>query len=336
MPGSPRAEHRRNSRRFLLKVAVSGGLLALLFVVLPWQEVREAASRLSAGVWLGTFALFIAGHFLGALKWRALVNACLAGLPLLDAVRAYFAGLFANLYLPTIIGGDVLRGAIVGRGTGRPEAAVLGGIADRVIDIGTMGLLIAAGALLSRDELPGWGAQAVVILLVTGVVSAALFLPLALRRPLVAWPRKVRRSVGRALVALRRLSRSPGSAAVAVALSIAIQSLFVVLNAWIGRAVGIDVPLSVWFLAWPLAKVAGLMPISLGGIAVRDAALAGLLAPFGVPLARGAVAGLLWQTINMAGGLFGGIVWWVLGRRALGDAERAGATSHHTALTASR
>jgi uncharacterized membrane protein YbhN (UPF0104 family) len=155
----------------------------------------------------------------------------------------------------------------------------------------------------------------VTVILTMGAVAGALFLPLALRRPLRKWPRKVRRPVGRSLVALRRLSRSPGSAALALVLSLAIQSLFVALNAWIGRDVGIAVPLSVWFLVWPLAKVAGLMPISLGGIAVRDAALAGLLAPFGVPLAQGAVAGLLWQTINMAGGLVGGAVWWALGLR---------------------
>ncbi|HEU4564189.1 MAG TPA: lysylphosphatidylglycerol synthase transmembrane domain-containing protein [Gemmatimonadaceae bacterium] len=315
------------ARRFWLKAGVSGALLALLFTLLPWDQVRAAASRLSAGVWLGTLALFLAGHVLGALKWRTLVNACLARLRLTTAIRAYFAGLFANLYLPSIVGGDVLRGAMIGRETGRPEAAVLGGIADRVLDIATMGILIGIGALLSRDALPGWGAQAVTVLLVVGAVAGALFLPLALRRPLAKWPKRVRRPVGRSLVALRRLSRSPRSAAAALVLSLAIQSLFVVLNAWIGRDVGIALPLSVWFLVWPLAKVAGLMPISLGGIAVRDAALAGLLVPFGVPPAVGAVAGLLWQTINMAGGLVGGVVWWAMAQRgargAITDARAA-------------
>jgi uncharacterized membrane protein YbhN (UPF0104 family) len=330
------ATRRAGWHRWLLKAAVSGALLALLFVVLPWQQVREAASRLSVGVWLGVLALFVVGHVFGALKWRTLVNACLARLRVVDAMRAYFAGLFANLYLPSIVGGDVLRGAIIGRGTGRPEAAVLGGIADRVIDIASMGVLIGVGALLSRDAMPGWGAQAVTVILAMGAVGAALFLPLALRRPLHRWPRRVRRPVGRSLVALRRLARSPGSAALAFALSLGIQSLFVVLNAWIGRDVGITVPLEIWFLVWPLAKVAGLMPISLGGIAVRDAALAGLLAPFGVPLAQGAVAGLLWQTINMAGGLVGGIVWWALGLRTQPRDAEPRLPLGHTAPSASR
>ncbi|MBC7789972.1 MAG: flippase-like domain-containing protein [Anaerolineae bacterium] len=315
MSASLRDEPERRRRKFLLKLAVSGGLLALLFIVLPWTEVRDAAARLSPSVWLTVFALFVIGHQIGVIKWRALVNASNAKLGVTDATRAYFAGLFANLYLPSIVGGDVLRGTIVGRATGRPEAAIFGGIADRVLDIATMGMLIAGGAVALRGALPGWGSQVLTILLIAGLLAAAIFLPLLLRRPLARWPKRVRRPIARSLVSLRRLAGSPGSAALALTLSLVIQSLFVVLNAWMGREIGVEVPLAVWFVVWPLAKVAGLMPISLGGIAVRDAALAGLLAPFGVALSVGAVAGLLWQTINMAGGLFGGLVWWVMSRR---------------------
>jgi hypothetical protein len=98
-------------------------------------------------------------------------------------------------------------------------------------------------------------------------------------------------------------------------LSLAIQALFVLLNAWIGRAIGIGVPLGVWFIAWPLAKLVALMPISIGGLVVREAALAGVLSQFGVPVALGAVAGLLWQTVTFSGGLLGGVIWWALGVR---------------------
>jgi uncharacterized membrane protein YbhN (UPF0104 family) len=115
-------------------------------------------------------------------------------------------------------------------------------------------------------------------------------------------------------VALRELARHPRAALGAAALSLAIQSLFVLLNVWIGRAVGIDLPLRIWFVAWPLAKVAGLVPISLGGLAVRDATFGALLVPLGVPMATGVVAHLVWQSVNIAGGFAGGAVWWLLSR----------------------
>ena len=38
---------------------------------------------------------------------------------------------------------------------------------------------------------------------------------------------------------------------------------------------------AVWLLAWPLAKLIALAPVSLGGIGVREVALATLLLPCG-------------------------------------------------------
>ena len=301
------------------KAAVSIILLVLLFVLLPWHDVRTAVTRLPPWLWFAVVGGFVAGHAFGTQKWRLLLIASRAPLAYVPAVRFYGAGLFANLCLPSIVGGDVLRAVLAGRATGRVEAAFLAGIMDRLIDVGTMGLLIAAGALFARESLPGWGAQVLTVALVLGAVAAGLAAPLVLRRPLHRWPRRLRRPVGRAMVALRHLSRRPAPACMALVISVAMQSLFVLLNVWIGAAIGIDLPLAVWFMAWPLAKVAGLMPISLGGLVVRDATFGALLVPFGVPMAQGVVTALVWQTVMIAGGLLGGLAWWALGRGEKGS-----------------
>lgn len=298
-----------------LRVAVSGGLLLLLLLFLPWDTARAAIGRLPFSLWMGALAGFIAGHFLGVLKWRVLVNVG-SGQPLrmLDSVRCYSAGLFANLCLPSIVGGDVLRAALAARVTRSPEAAVLAGVVDRIIDVATLGLLIAVGGIFARDALPPWGRGALTIGLLVVALIVVVFLPLMVRRPLDRWPRRFRRRIGRGLVALRSVARNPATALVSLTLSMIIQSAFVLLNVAIGRAIGIDVPLAVWLVVWPLAKVAGLLPISLGGLAVRDAAFAALLVPVGVPIALGILASLVWQSVLIAGGLLAGVVWWISAR----------------------
>jgi uncharacterized membrane protein YbhN (UPF0104 family) len=297
--------------KFWLKIAVSGGVLALLLFLLPWHQVREAVSRLPITVWLAVLAGFLLGHRLGASKWRRLVNAGRASLARADSVRFYAAGLFANICLPSIIGGDVLRAALAAKATGRPEATVLGSIADRILDTLMLVVLLAGGVFFARGILPDKGAAAVTAGMITAILAAGIILPWLLRLPIRRWPRRIRRPVGRSLVALRYLSRDRLTAVLAVATSLLVQGGFVLLNAWIGYAIGVNVPVAVWFFAWPLAKLAALVPITLGGLGVRDATLGALLVPLGVPLAVGVVASLIWQSVLIAGGLLAGLYWWI-------------------------
>jgi glycosyltransferase 2 family protein len=301
--------------KLVLKALVSLGVLAALFLLLPWAELRQAAVRLSPWVGAGALAGFLLGHRLGVVKWRLLVN---AGRPILsgqDALRCYAAGLFANLCLPGIVGGDVLRATLAARTTRRPETVVLGSLADRAIDVLAVLCLLALGAALARGTAPGW-MRAVIAALALSAAGGALVLALLLRRPLARWPARLRRPLGRGRVALRRLGRRPGTALAAFAIALSVQAGFLLLGAWIGRSIGIDVPLAAWLLAWPLAKLVGLVPVSLGGLGVRDATLAGLLAAWGAPVAQGAVASLAWQGVLVAGGLLAGGLWLLLGREA--------------------
>jgi hypothetical protein len=68
---------------------------------------------------------YFAGHTLGAVKWNTLVGAARregGRLTVRDTAGCYSAGLFANLFLPTVVGGDVVRAALAARALGRPEA----------------------------------------------------------------------------------------------------------------------------------------------------------------------------------------------------------------------
>ena len=296
------------------RAAVSIALLGLLLYFLPLGQVRDALGRLPARMWVVVLLGFLMGHWIGVLKWRLFVNAARGGLERIDALLCYSAGLFANLCLPSIVGGDLLRMGLAGKLTRRPEAALWGGVMDRLTDMLSLAILVTAGGLLVRGSESGWIGQVLTVAALVGAGLFALLLPLLLRRPLARWPRRLRRPVARGLVGLRQLWRRPAAAAVGLALSLMIQGSFVLFNAWLGGSIGIDVDLAVWFLVWPLAKIASLAPISLGGLAVREASLAALLLPFGVPVARSVVCSLLWQTVLIAGGLIGGLIWLVLHR----------------------
>jgi uncharacterized membrane protein YbhN (UPF0104 family) len=224
-------------------------------------------------------------------------------------LRFHFAGLFANLFLPSIAGGDVVRAGLAIRSGSRSETVVLGSLVDRMLDSGVLVLLVVAGGYLSSASLAG-GVGRLLIIAVALLAFAAVAGVLALVVPLPSsLPEKILDGRARLRGAAAALFRRPSRAIAALTLSTAMQSLFVGLNAILGSACGIDLPFSVWLFVWPLAKISAMAPISLGGLGVREAALAFLLAGFGVAGAASVGVGLLWESILIATGAFGGLFY---------------------------
>lgn len=291
------------------RVLVSSGLLVLLFTLLPAGQIWDVLRRFETWAWLGVLAGFLVGHRLGAEKWLLLLRTGGAPLHRRDAVGFYAGGLFANLYLPSIVGGDVLRATLAAGNVTRTEAVVVGSLADRIVDVAVLVVLMAAGGLVTGSVAEGAVGRVLLYGAIAGLGTVVLVLPVVLRMPLRRWPRRLRRPAGRCFVALRRLYRQPGPASVAFGLALVVQAGFVLLNAWIGAEVGIGVPLAAWFVVWPLAKVVALVPVSVGGLGVRDATLGALLVPLGVPMDLGVAASLVWQSVIVIGGLAAGAVW---------------------------
>src|SRR2546422_3892717 len=87
------------------------------------------------------------------------------------------------------------------------------------------------------------------------------------------------------------------------------------------------VPLRAWLFAWPLAKISALLPVTQGGIGVREVALAALVAPFGAAPVLTVAVGLVWEAIIVAGGLLAGLASFVLARASAAASVTAASVS---------
>jgi glycosyltransferase 2 family protein len=306
---APEGGRRKRSHAVLQALLHYGGsalALGLLFRFLPGRQVLHALGRLPAQLWVLVVVGYLTAHCLGVGKWRLMVNTAGAGLNYSRAARCYFAGLFGSLFLPSLIGGDLVRVAMAMR-YGKTKAGVLlGSFLDRIIDFAALVLLAAVGALLaprtlepeSRRVFVGLGAAAIM-----GIAFVAIVLVLIPFRRLSL--RMRRRAVN-----LRRASRSvmqrPGKALAALSISIVTQLSFISLSVALADACGLRLPFRAWLFAWPIAKLSAAIPVTQGGIGVREAALAGLLVPFGAPPTLTVAAGLAWEAVVISGALLGG------------------------------
>jgi uncharacterized membrane protein YbhN (UPF0104 family) len=148
-----------------------------------------------------------------------------------------------------------------------------------------------------------------------GVTFVTLGLVFFLRRPLLGG-RSIhfRRHLARLRHTLRCVSGRPQILILGWLLGTLIQSTFLILTALLAVSCGLVLPLRVWLFAWPLAKLAAVLPLTQGGIGVREAALVALLAPFGAAAPLVLAAGLVWEGVIITGGLIAGAVAFLLRR----------------------
>jgi glycosyltransferase 2 family protein len=282
-------------------------VLYLLFRLLPGRQVWNALGLLPARLWTLVLAGYLAAHVIGAMKYRLVLNLGGAGISGRQAARCYFAGLFGSLFLPSLIGGDILRMAMALRMSRSKAGVVLGSLVDRITDFTSLALLAAIGALLVPGALEERNRKIFFIVGAAGAVCVAFAAIVVAIFPARRFSIRARRRLVRLRRAWRSILRRPSAMVRALSMSLIVQITFIFLNVQLAETCGLHLHFKVWVFAWPLAKLSAVVPVTQAGIGVREAALAALLLPFGAPAVLAVAAGLAWDAVVVGGAILSGI-----------------------------
>lgn len=293
-------------RRFAMQLTGSAVVLGVLFWLMPLEAFFAAFERLTVRHFVLVLGGFLVLHVFAAMKWWVLLD---RRIPFLLAVRAHFAGLAANLCLPGAIGGDAVRGGMAFAAMGDGATVFAVGATDRLVDFVALLILSLFGVALSVSIGGSLVLSAEVLVVFAGLVIAGglglWFLP-------YLWtvlPRLPGKSFALKLAeAFKGLARRPVRMFGILGASTAIQFGLVAISYKLATAAGADIEPGHWLFAWPLAKLVAVLPVSLNGLGVREATLAGILAPVRGDTAVIVAAGLVWQAVIFAAGIVGGIV----------------------------
>jgi glycosyltransferase 2 family protein len=293
-------------------------ILAVLLHFLPLSQLVQSIKQVRATRFVAILIGYLLAHLAGITKWRLVVNAAGSKLDFATCAQCYSSGLFATLFLPSIIGGDLVRLAVGLRRSANPAAVLAGNVADRFLDMAAQAVLVFAGLMLLPGSVPGsleWQTKKGLLVLV-GLVAFTLIGVLSLRR-VVLGGRSVRfrRRLARLRHALRSVSRRRHILFVGWLMGVAIQFTFLMLTALLAISCGLFLPLRVWLFGWPLAKLAAVLPLTQGGIGIREAALVALLSPFGAAPPLVLASGLVWEAVVIVGGVIAGLTALALSRR---------------------
>jgi uncharacterized membrane protein YbhN (UPF0104 family) len=132
-----------------LKAAVSLALLAVLFSRVDVGRLFAAARNASAPWLAGALALYTLMVLASAWRWGVLLTAQNVRLPYSTLTSSFLVATFFNNFLPSNIGGDVVRVADTAPAAGSKTLATTVVLLDR--GLGLLGLV-----LIARTPTPNW------------------------------------------------------------------------------------------------------------------------------------------------------------------------------------
>lgn len=300
-----------------IKISVSVALMTWILsgadLAAVWAALKNASFE-----WI---AIAVAMQFLGggiiAFRWAGLLSVRDVTPGVAYLYRSVLVAGFVRQFLPSIIGGDAVRGYDAWRAGAKPGFAAVSLVVERMLGLVALAIFVLIAAMAS-DELARRVPDAPILVGAGLATLAAILAVLVLGggRPL----RALHRLVARAPAGLRgKIEAATGafgayrgqSKAVfrAFALSILLQ-VNVVTYYWVlGQSLGFDLSYWDFYILAPLAIFVMMAPVTINGIGLREAAFVFLLAAWGVDKPAALAFAWLEFGVILTMGLVGGVVY---------------------------
>ena len=299
-------------------------------------ELRPSMQRVFASVHPGGLALAFLAFFtalsFGITRWWRLLWVAGCNVRWWDAFRLTYLGMFFNLVVPGLTGGDVVKAVLAVReNPGRRADALVSVVMDRLLGLVALAALamvviVLLGGPFEELRLP------MALALVAMVVGAVVYTSTALRRLVRFESLLARLPLGQRLLEVDRAvlvyTRRPGEVLLAFALSLG--NHFAAIAGVMALGVAFGVPQSI--IGWwqyvaivPVANIVSALPIAPGGWGVGEAAFHFLFELVGASGALGVAVSVTYRLCQLVVGLLGGLYLLRPARRAeLRQIELAG------------
>ena len=116
----------------LIRVSISAGILFFLLKLVEVGKVIQTVSHANKPILILAFLMILCIYFLGFLRWRILLFGLGLDVSNFLIFRSYCIGYFFNLFFPSTIGGDLMRGTDLGLRIHKSRRIVASIILDRI------------------------------------------------------------------------------------------------------------------------------------------------------------------------------------------------------------
>jgi uncharacterized membrane protein YbhN (UPF0104 family) len=309
----------RSAAFLVLKIGVSAGLLAWLLRQVDGARLW-AAIRGASWAWLGVAAaLYFAMLLVSSWRWNILLRTQGIAVRLQTLIASFLVATFFNNFLPSNIGGDVIRIGDTARAAGSKTLATMIILVDRGLGLMALVLVAALGATAGVRIHPTAAAPILPVWLWAGfLVGAVASAPAVLApdgfgrllQPLTVFhPEWVGDRIEKLTGALVRFRSQPGALAGCFGGAVFVQATMVVFYFAVGYALHLDVALSDLAVVVPVSFVVQMLPVSVNGFGVREATFSFYFSKIGHPIESALLLSLVAQALIMMFSLIGAAVY---------------------------
>lgn len=296
----------------LAKITISLVLLLILFRTLALRSIWEAI-RSAQWPWLLVACSLIAlGFLISAFRWQVLLAAQGIQLSLRTLTHSYLVGSFFNNFLPTTVGGDMVRAMDTSAACGSVTRSLAIILVERFTGVFALLVFGLVGVLWGSSS---WGGLP--LLGWVGGILLGLLLALA---GVWQWVKTREETGHRFFKALREKIRLFHETIFfykskkvfflkALLLAFLLQFNLIVFFYLIAQALGLTIPFGYLLLVIPLIQLGLMVPISINGIGLRENAYIFFLAKIGIPAAAAVALSWVAFALVLLYALVGGLLY---------------------------
>lgn len=298
-----------------IRAGFSLSLLGLLFWKTDLSQFSEVLRNINLPLFLVSLLSYMLLFIPMSYRWQLLLRVLGIDAPIGRLYKTYLVGLFFNNFFPTTIGGDIVRGYSLYQFTQKGKEAVVSVIVERFLGFTSLIMIAVAALALSYpsfyDPLLAWLILAAfLVYLVVLIVMLTPTIFILADRFLQKF--KIRKLGSKLLQIPEVISLYKSSPFVLIRLvffSLFLQVLAILIYYILCYSLHLEIPLIDVFLFLPIISIVSMIPISLGGLGIREGMSVYLFQQIGIESAQALSLSLAWFSIILLSSAVGGAVF---------------------------
>lgn len=266
---------------------------------------------------VAAFTLHFIGLYLSAYRWQLLLKAQGTNISLLTLSNIYLVGFFFNIFLPSSVGGDIVRAYDTGKLSKSHIRSAMVIIIERLT--GIIGLLLIATIAFwaGKEEIRQLYSLKIVILIFVFSMIVFIFLlfyPALIENIVEKFrkfiPGKINSKIGEILNIVKIYADRKNTLYITLILAFLLQVNVIIHYYLLSLSIGMNISGPFLFLTVPIIMVVLMLPVSINGIGLRENIHIYFFSTLGGASVADAVA-LAWIYLGMVliFGIIGGLIY---------------------------